>query len=44
MTSGVIMTITHQLVMPSIASHCESSTSEALNAPVIKAQIHEAAF
>ncbi|MHA7220957.1 hypothetical protein ACX80S_01255 [Arthrobacter sp. RHLT1-20] len=43
-TSGVIMTTTHQLVSPSTAVHCESSTSEKLNAPVMKDQIQEAMF
>ncbi|MCB5292387.1 hypothetical protein BJQ90_01822 [Arthrobacter sp. SO3] len=43
-TRGVIMTTTHQLVSPSTAVHCESSTSEKLNAPVMKDQIQEAVF
>jgi hypothetical protein len=44
MTSGVIMTTTHQFVRPLTESHWESSMSEAPNAPVMKDQIQEATF
>ncbi|MET3812423.1 hypothetical protein ABIB14_003553 [Arthrobacter sp. UYEF3] len=36
------MTITHQLVSPSTAIHCESSTFETVNAPVMNDHIHDA--
>ncbi len=36
--------MTHQLVSPPIAAHCDSSTSETLKAPVMNPHIHDAMF